>query len=188
MGAEPVGTLSASGSFSGKLRHIPIAAAYDTDIFTGDFVKFVSGGTVERSAITTTVPAGTCGIFMGCAYTDPTTKQMTFSQIWPADNAATDAVAYVADDPYLTFRMQGNGAMTAIDIGLNASGVNTVGSTDIGRSKNALIAASAAVTATLPFRILEFVDGPDSAVGDAFTDVIVTWLPLKHAYVTALGV
>lgn len=188
MGAEPVGTLSASGSFSGKIRHIPIAAAYDTNIFTGDFVKLVAGGVAEHAAITTTVPTGTVGIFMGCAYTDPTTKQMTFSQMWPADNAATDAVAYVADDPFLTFRMQGNAPFTAEDIGFNAIGVDTVGSADIGRSKNALGGASAAVTATLPFRILEFVDGPDSAVGDAFTDVIVTWLPGKHAYLTVLGV
>jgi len=32
------------------------------------------------------------------------------------------------------------------------------------------------------------VDGPNSAVGDSFTDCVVTYLPLSHAYETALGV
>ena len=33
MGAEPVDTLSASGSFTGKVRHIKIASGYGTAIF-----------------------------------------------------------------------------------------------------------------------------------------------------------
>jgi hypothetical protein len=104
-GAEPVGTLSASGSFTGKIRHIKIASGYGTAIFYGDFVKLVSSG-----------------------------------------------------------------------------------STSIGRSKNALDGGSIATTNTLPLRIVDFVDGPSSTVGDAFTDCIVTYLPLSHAYETKLGV
>ena len=69
MGAEPVDTLSASGSFTGKVRHIKIANAYATAIFYGDFVKLVAAGTVEKAAVTTSVAAGTVGIFVGCAYT-----------------------------------------------------------------------------------------------------------------------
>ena len=187
-GAEPVGTLSASGSFTGKVRHIKIASAYDTSIFYGDFVKLVAAGTVEKSAVTTAVVAGTVGIFVGCAYTDPTTKQPTFSQFWPADNAATDAVAYVADDPKLVFQMQADEAIAQTGLGNNVSAVDTAGSTDIGRSRNALDGGSVATTETLPLRIVEFVDGPTSAVGDAFTDCLVTWLPGSHAYDTALGV
>lgn len=187
-GAEPVGTLSASGSFTGKVRHIKIASAYDTSIFYGDFVKLVAAGTVEKSAVTTAVVAGTVGIFVGCAYTDPTTKQPTFSQFWPADNAATDAVAYVADDPKLVFQMQADEAIAQTGLGNNVAAVSTAGSTDIGRSRNALDGGSIATTNTLPLRIVEFVDGPTSEVGDAFTDCIVTWLPGSHAYDTALGV
>ena len=83
-GAEPVDTLSASGSFTGKVRHIKIANAYNTAIFYGDFVKLVATGTVEKAAVTTAVVAGTVGIFVGCSYTDPTTKQPTYSQFFPA--------------------------------------------------------------------------------------------------------
>jgi hypothetical protein len=187
-GAEPVGTLSASGSFTGKVRHIKIASAYDTAIFYGDFVKLVAAGTVEKAAVTTAAVAGTVGVFVGCSYTDPTTKQPTFSQYWPADTAASDAVAYVADDPKLVFQMQGDGSIAQTGLGNNVQAISTAGSTDIGRSKNALDASSIATTNTFPLRIVDFVDGPNSAVGDSFTDCIVTWLPGSHAYDTALGV
>lgn len=188
MGAEPVGTLSASGSFTGKVRHIKIASAYDTAIFYGDFVKLVAAGTAEKAAVTTAAVAGTVGVFVGCSYTDPTTKQPTFSQYWPADTVASDAVAYVADDPKLVFQMQGDGSIAQTGLGNNVQAISTAGSTDIGRSKNALDASSIATTNTFPLRIVDFVDGPSSAVGDSFTDCVVTWLPGSHAYDTALGV
>ncbi len=187
-GAEPVGTLSASGSFTGKIRHIKIASAYNTSIFYGDFAKLVAAGTVEKAAVTTAVVAGTVGIFVGCAYTDPNTKQKTFSQYWPADTVASDAVAYVVDDPKLVFQMQGDGSIAQTGLGNNVQAISTAGSTDIGRSRNALDASTIATTNTFPLRIVDFVDGPDSAVGDSFTDCIVTWLPGSHAYDTALGV
>jgi hypothetical protein len=187
-GAEPVGTLSASGSFTGKVRHIKIASAYNTAIFYGDFVKLVAAGTAEKAAVTTAAVAGTVGVFVGCSYTDPTTKQPTFSQYWPAGTVASDAVAYVADDPKLVFQMQGDGSIAQTGLGNNVQAISTAGSTDIGRSKNALDASSIATTNTFPLRIVDFVDGPNSAVGDSFTDCIVTWLPGSHAYDTALGV
>ena len=187
-GAEPVDTLSASGSFTGKVRHIKIANAYGTAIFYGDFVKLVSSGTVEKAAVTTSVVAGIVGIFVGCSYTDPTTSQPTYSQFFPASTAADDIMAYVVDDPKLLFRMQADEAIAQTGLGNNVSAVNTAGSTSIGRSRNALDGGSIATTNTLPLRVVDFVDGPTSTVGDAFTDCIVTYLPLSHAYETKLGV
>ena len=187
-GAEPVNTLSASGSYSGKVRHIKIASAYDTAIFYGDFVKLVAAGTLEKAAVTTSVVAGTVGIFVGCSYTDPSSSQMTFNQTFPADTAASDIMAYVVDDPKLVFKMQADEAVAQTGLGNNISAVSTAGSTTIGRSKNALDGGSIATTNSLPLRVLEFVDGPTSAVGDAFTDCLVTYLPLSHAYETKLGV
>jgi hypothetical protein len=187
-GAEPVNTLSASGSYTGKVRHIKIASGYGTAIFYGDFVKLVSSGTVEKAAVTTSVVAGTVGIFVGCSYTDPSTSQLTFNQQFPASTAASDIMAYVVDDPKLVFKMQGDEAIAQTGLGNNISAVNTAGSTTIGRSKNALDGGSIATTNTLPLRVLEFVEGPNSTVGDAFTDCLVTYLPLSHAYETKLGV
>ena len=188
MGAEPVDTLSSSGSFTGKVRHIKIASGYGTAIFYGDFVKLVAAGTVEKAAVTTSVVAGTVGIFVGCAYTDPNTNQKTFAQYFPASTAASDIVAYVVDDPKLLFRMQADEAIAQTGLGNNVSAVSTAGSTSIGRSKNALDASTIGTSDALPLRIVDFVDGPTSAVGDSFTDCIVTWLPGSHAYDTALGV
>jgi len=182
-GAEPVGTLSASGSFTGKVRHYKIVTTEATAIFTGDFVKLISGGTVSKQAVTTSLGTITVGIFMGCAYTDPGTGQMTFSAQWPAANAATDAVAYVADDPFLVFKMQADGALLATKVGLNASLISTAGSTTIGRSKNAIDASTAATTNTLPVRILEVIDP-----ATAFPEALVTYLPGVHAHLTILGV
>ena len=187
-GAEPVNTLSASGSYSGKVRHIKIASGYGTAIFYGDFVKLVAAGTVEKAAVTTSVVAGTVGIFVGCSYTDPSTSQLTFNQQFPASTAASDIMAYVVDDPKLVFKMQGDEAIAQTGLGNNISAVSTAGSTAIGRSKNALDGGSIATTNTLPLRVLEFVEGPNSTVGDAFTDCLVTYLPLSHAYETKLGV
>jgi hypothetical protein len=187
-GAEPVNTLSASGSYTGKVRHMKIASAYGTAIFYGDFVKLVAAGTVEKAAVTTSVVAGTVGIFVGCSYTDPSTSQLTFNQQFPASTAASDIMAYVVDDPKLVFKMQGDEAIAQTGLGNNVSAVNTAGSTAIGRSKNALDGGSIATTNTLPLRVVEFVEGPSSTVGDAFTDCLVTYLPLSHAYETKLGV
>ena len=187
-GAEPVNTLSASGSYTGKVRHMKIASAYGTAIFYGDFVKLVAAGTVEKAAVTTSVVAGPLGIFVGCSYTDPSTSQLTFNQQFPASTAASDIMAYVVDDPKLVFKMQGDEAIAQTGLGNNISAVNTAGSTSIGRSKNALDGGSIATTNTLPLRVVEFVEGPSSTVGDAFTDCLVTYLPLSHAYETKLGV
>ena len=66
-GARPIGTLSASGSWSGKVRHLPIGSGYGTAIFNGDFVKLVADGEIEKD--TGTAPLASVGIFVGCSYT-----------------------------------------------------------------------------------------------------------------------
>lgn len=183
-GAEPVGTLSASGSFTGKVQHIAIAASYGTSIFYGDFVKLAVTGHVQKDTGTTALTP--IGIFVGCSYTDPTTGQPTYSQYWPASNAATDAKAYVVTDPDVLFKMQADGACGQNYLNANAAVVQTAGSTSIGRSKNALDQSTAAATGSLPLRIVDFVDGPDSAVGDTYTDVICKF-NAGHVYGTTTG-
>tara|TARA_A100001391_G_scaffold191411_2_gene164731 strand:+ start:1523 stop:2104 length:582 start_codon:yes stop_codon:yes gene_type:complete len=186
MGAEPIGTLSASGSFTGKVRHLKIASNYGTAIFYGDFVKTVAAGTIEKDTGTTTLTP--TGVFMGCSYTDPTTNQPTYSQFYPASTVASDIKAYVLDDPNVLMKMQGDDSLAQTAIGNNVAIVQTAGSTSIGRSKNAVDSSTiAATTATLPLRIIDFVDGPDSSVGDAFTDVIVKF-NAGHQYDNTTGV
>ena len=197
-GARPIGTLSASGSWTGKVRHLPIGSTYGTAIFNGDFVKLAADGEIEKDTGTTALTA--VGIFMGCSYTDPTTNQKTFSTFWPASNAATDAMAYVIDDPFVVFQMQADEAMNTTDRGLNAAVVVTAGSSTIGKSKNALDGSTPATTNTLPLRIIDFVDGPTSlppkgtTASDAYPDVIVKFNAASsgsasnHSYLNATGV
>ena len=170
-GARPINTTSASGSYTGKVQHIKIASAYDTAIFYGDFVKLVTAGTVEKD--TGTAALTPIGIFMGCKYTDSTSKQMTFNQQWPADMAASDAVAYVVTDPEVLFKMQSDETVAQAALGANASVVQTAGSTSIGNSKCAFDGSTVATTNTFPVKVVDFVDGPTSTVGDTYTDVIV---------------
>jgi hypothetical protein len=90
------------------MRQIPIANAYNQNIFYGDVVQ-ISGGTIVRSSYTpatapTTPINGTIGIFMGCSYTSPATGQKLFSQYYPASTAANDILAFVVDDPRALFK------------------------------------------------------------------------------------
>ena len=197
-GARPIGTLSASGSFTSKTRNLPIITTYGTQISNGDFVKVAADGTIAKDTGTTALT--TVGIFLGCSYTDPTTSQKTFSNYWPASNAATDAMAYVLDDPFVVFQMQADEALNTTDRGLNASVVVTAGSTTFGKSKSALDGSTPAPTNTLPLRIISFVDGPSSlppkgtTASDAYPDVIVKFNAASsgsasnHSYLNATGV
>ena len=183
-GAMPQAGLSCNGSFTGKVRHIKIASAYDTAIFYGDFVKLVAAGTVEKDAGTTSMTP--VGIFVGCKYTDPNSKNLTFNQQWIADTTASDAVAYVMDAPNILFQMQCDGSAAQTVLGSNCAVVQTAGSTSIGTSKNAVDISTSATTNTLPLRIIDFIDGPNSAVGDSYTDVIVKF-NVGHLYDNTTG-
>jgi hypothetical protein len=186
-GARPVGTVVGS-PYQGKVTHYPITSGYATAIFYGDFVKWADQNpntTIEKDAGTSSLT--TIGVFLGCAYTDPTTGQFTPNNQFPASTAADDIVAYVATDPFILMQMQCNGAATLDTLGKNANVVQTAGSTAIGVSKNTVGISTAATTNTLPLKIVDFVDGPDSAVGDAFTDVLVM-VNVGHQLLNTTGI
>jgi hypothetical protein len=187
MGARPVGSII-SCAFNNQVKHYKIKNAYGTSIFFGDFVKWGDDNpntTIQKDTGTTSLTP--IGIFLGCAYTDPTTGQFTPNQYFPASIAADDIVAYVAIDPYIVLQMQCDGAADQDDLGKNAAVVQTAGSTAIGTSKNSVDISTIATTNTLPVKLIEFVDGPDSAVGDAYTDVLVMF-NTGHQLLNATGV
>jgi hypothetical protein len=127
------------------------------------------------------------GVFMGCSYTDPNTNQLTFSQYYPASTVASDIDAYVLNDPFVEMRMQGDATLAQTALGNNAAVVQTAGSTSIGRSKNAFDSSTIATTNTLPVKLIEFVKGPDSTVGDSYTDVIVMF-NVGHQLLNTTGI
>lgn len=167
-GFKPVNLIGGQ-VFSGSTREYAIQYNYATSIFYGDFVT-VSSGLVTRAAITTSTSGKqTVGVFLGCSYTNPTTKQRLFSQYYPANTAAGDIKAIVADDPDVVIKaamVTASGGTTMASaaqamVGLNLAGSNLVGSTTTGDSYNALVAPTATPSTGLPFRILSLV--PDTA-------------------------
>ena len=97
-GARPVGSL-VSCAYNAKITHYKIKNNFGTSIFYGDFVKWADDNpnTIKDTGTTSATPIG---VFLGCAYTDPTTGQFTPNQYYPASTAADDIVAYVASDPF----------------------------------------------------------------------------------------
>lgn len=182
-GMRPINRLDGL-PYAGAVRKIKIASGYDTNIFFGDAVALVAAGTVEKDSGTTSMTP--VGIFMGCSYTD-STHGFINRQYWPADTVATDALAFVVDDPNALFQIQADGIVAQTALGANFAIVQTAGDTTIGNSKNALNASSVATTGTLPLRLVDFVDGPTSAIGDAFTDCIVKW-NAGHQYNNTTGI
>jgi hypothetical protein len=186
-GARPVSSL-VSCAYNAKITHYKIKNAYGTSIFYGDFVKWADDNpntTIQKDTGTTACTP--IGVFLGCAYTDPTTGQFTPNQYFPASTAADDIVAYVASDPFLVMQMQSDESLNQDDLGKNVAVVQTAGSTSIGTSKNAVDGSTAATTNTLPLKIIDFVDGPDSAIGDSYTDVLVMF-NVGHQLLNTTGI
>ena len=160
--------------FAGSTRMYNIQYGYATSIFYGDFVVLSRGFATRASVSTGTGLNQTVGIFLGCTYTNPTTKQKQFSQYWPASTAAGDCQAYVFDDPDAVFKAVvcssgttvSSGAMAMI--GTNLSAIDNTGSVNTGNSANAVLAPTATpVTTTLPLRMVGLVQETAVSLGTA---------------------
>jgi hypothetical protein len=162
-------------------------------------VSIVVGGTIQivttngDPASGAAFPAGTIGVFVGCTFTNPSTKQKQFSQFWPTGTVASDALAYVVDDDRAIFQVQSAGQLVAADLGANvflsAVQSTTTGSTINGNSTTSVVATAGVITTTAAFRIVGFVDMVGfSTVGDAYTDVLVKFNPGYHSYSNAVGI
>jgi hypothetical protein len=160
--------------FAGSTRMYNIQYGYATDIFYGDFVVLSRGFATRASVSTGDTLNQTVGIFLGCTFTSPVTKQKQFSQYWPASTAAGDCQAYVLDDPDAVFKAVvcssgttvASGAMAMI--GTNLSAINNTGNTNTGNSANAVLApTNTPVTTTLPLRMVGLVTDTAVSLGTA---------------------
>lgn len=174
-GLRPVNLIGGQ-PYAGSTRLLRINNAYAANIFYGQPVSINASGVVIAETGTSNVAAtGVVGVFMGCTYTDPNLKYKLFKQYWPSGTVATDALAYVVDDPDVVMQAQANGTVALTDLGANIALGTSSGDTSTGNSTTPLSNSSVNTTATLPLRIVGFVDGPDSAAGDAYTDLLVKW-------------
>jgi len=154
----------------------PIQYGFATNIFYGDFVRIspsAPGGMLARAAVSTGATVNqTVGIFLGCSFTNPLTKQKQFQQFWPTGTLAGDAVAYVCDDPDTIFKAVVCSATTVVASGAKAmvgnnlsmiDNASVASSLNTGNSANAVLAPTATpVLTSLPVRCVGVVE--DTAV------------------------
>jgi hypothetical protein len=189
-GFQPINLIGGQ-VFAGATRQIPIASGSGTSIFYGDVVRLNTGGTLSRVS-TTDSATDAVGIFLGCAFTNPSTKQFLQQQFYPATTVASDIVAYVCDDPDTYFKVavlsgaSTIGGMTQTDIGNNVAILTTAGSTTFGDSNEGVSATTGSAT-TLPFRVIAGVPETVNASG-SFTEVIVKFNFGVHTYYSAAAV
>ena len=173
-GLKPVNLIGGQ-VFAGSTRSLPIQYGYATSIFFGDFVV-LARGFITRQAVTTSA-TNTAGIFLGCYYTNPSTKQRLYSQYWPSGTLAGDATAIICDDPDTIFKAvvcsSGSviGSSNIAMIGQNCGALDNAGNANTGDSAVAAVsvvaAGAPATTSTLPLRIMDVVR--DTAVSVAAT-------------------
>jgi len=182
-GLQPINLIGGQ-VFAGATRYRRIASTYATAIFYGDLVKLTTDGTVVLANETATGPStGFAGVFLGCTYTDPTSKQLRFQQYYPGGitaPAGTFINAIIADDPDTLFKVavvSSGVIVTGVQysaIGENADLVQQAGSTVTGNSLVA-VNATTGTAKTKPIRIVDVVQDTSYESGGniLFPEVIV---------------
>ena len=172
-------------------------AGESTNIFYGQVVIIGSDGylaisTATGADITTNNLGGNgigaIGVFVGCEFVNAQ-GQVINSQFYPSGTTGV-VTAKVITDPSVAFQAQLDGSGTQSVLGTNtffaAVQSTSTGSTTTGNSTSALDAT--VQTTAAAFRIVGFVEVQGfSAIGDAFTDVLVKFNPSAHSYLNNVG-
>ena len=167
-GFKPVNLIGGQ-PYAGSTRNFPIQYNYGTAIGYGDPVTLSAGYAVLPSLpvnSTNTI----VGYFVGCYYTNPTTKQRLFSQQYPGSVTAGDITAIVVDDPDVLLQVAATttagcstiGSFSSILVGSNVVGGTQTLNTNTGDSQMSVVPTSAAGASTAGFRVLQLV--PDTQV------------------------
>lgn len=153
-----------SGANSTGSSRYRVANAFGSDIFYGDLVK-LDGGFIE---VITTTTNYTTGVFQGCEYIDPVSKQPVFSNYFPSgtSSAVGNVTAFVVDDPAATYIVQADASVSVGDVNLNFDVTLGAGSAVTGISGFGIKAASRVET-TAMVRVLDIWGEPGNAFSDA---------------------
>lgn len=168
-GFQPINRIGGN-PYAGSTRLVPIDSGA---VFDGDLVELLASGKCKVVADGTAAPQA-LGVCVGAQYTNSLGQTV---QAQYAPSGATNAVAYVVDDPTALFKVAVVSSGTTIAtlgraaVGQNTSVVLNAGSTTTGNSAQA-IDDTTNTTNTLPIRIIDVV--PETATGaDAFVEMIV---------------
>ena len=160
-------------------EQVPVTIAYNASaIYYGDPVEPDANGRVVQGD-GTTAASGIAGIFIGCKYLSVSQKRTVWSNYWPGSDVASTQVVegYIVNDPNAKFVVQSDATgIVAADVNLNIGYNIGTGSTTTGIS--GAFATGAAVTATLPFRIVGLLTQPPGSPGTdtgAYNRIIVAF-------------
>lgn len=178
--------------YAGGVRHIPIKDGEAKAIANGDAVGIAADGTIKLVLGTASMKTQV-GVFLGCHWEEDKCGFVN-SNRYPGGVNSDSISAVVADDPDIVMRVAVvddhglTGVMTAgkwvpitVDrsvIGKNIAAKSIESTIAHGRS-NLGVTGTAAVTATLPFRIVDVVEETSPEAGK-FTELLVKWN--IHAY------
>ena len=163
------------GPYNGGQSRYRVAANYATSIFQGDLVVQVADGTIARYDVSANSGADVVlGVFNGCRFTDPTSKEETFRNFYSQVNAS-DIEAFIIDDPNVVYEVQADDTFAVASLFANFKTVDTVsGSTFTGQSGTELDVGTLATTAALPLKAIDISLDPDNDdTSSANTNVLV---------------
>jgi hypothetical protein len=196
-GLKPINLIGGQ-VFAGSTREIPIQYGSSVSIYYGDFVRVIRGNAMRLGITTDGTAQGMVGIFLGCSYTNPLTKQKQFAQYWPGGTLAGDAVAIVCDDPDTVFKAVVCSSGTTVAsgsyamIGQNYGLIDNTGSTATGNSAVALNYSATLTTSTFPARVVGVVPDTASAISatgsSSSTTITLTGSGLPSAIVAGTDV
>ena len=140
------------GGAPGKLASYTIANNEANSIFQGDAVMNDAGNVQQGAAGANDLT----GVFWGCKYDDPTTNKPTFKNQYA--QVAAEAEAFVYDDPYQVFEIQGlTGTQSQrSDIQKSADIDATDGSTTDGVSGMTLVMGTLAAAGAEQLNVIGF--------------------------------
>ena len=170
-GMRPIAKVgSAPGGTTGTTKYSIASGA--AGMFTGDPVKPKNDGTI----IPATAGDPIRGIFMGCFYTDPSTGKPRYNNTFPNGTVASDAIAFIADDPDQLYVVQQDSVaaeIVAADLNLNADLVFGAGSTTTGISGVEIDSSSKNTTAALQVKLIDFYDTPSNDATASHSQLVV---------------
>jgi hypothetical protein len=194
-GLKPINLIGGQ-VFAGSTRNYSIQYGYATNIFYGDIVNIIRGSIVDNTDTTDSTGTGIVGVFLGCSYTNPTTKQKQFAQYWPAGTAAGDCQAIICDDPDTVFKVVMCSATTVIAsastamLGQNFGLIQNAGNVNTGNSAVAALYSASTTGADLALRAVGLVGetAVTTSVTGSSSSTTITCSALPNALVVGTEV
>jgi len=194
-GLKPINLIGGQ-VFAGSTRNYSVQYGYATNIFYGDIVNIIRGSIVDNADTTDSTGTGIVGVFLGCSYTNPSTKQKQFAQYWPAGTAAGDCQAIICDDPDTVFKVVMCSATTVIAsastamLGQNFGLIQNAGNVNTGNSAVAALYSASTTSADLALRAVGLVQetAVTTSVTGSSSSTTITCSALPNALVVGTEV